>query len=116
MIFRNPRASHCVQKFPLDLYRPSSAVLASGWMMVTTSSVNWRGTRVIVSPSASTVYSDGASARPSSTSASSSRPMPSSRSDGGTGAWSSQAWITECAVTIVRSSCRSNVSSTESTR
>ena len=37
---RNPSASHCVQKFPLDLYRPSSSVFSCGLISVTTRSSN----------------------------------------------------------------------------
>ena len=40
---RKPSASHWVQKLPLDLKRPSSAVLFCGWMIATVSSVNALG-------------------------------------------------------------------------
>ena len=37
---RKPSASHCVEKLPPDLYRPSSSELSCGRVRVTTSSSN----------------------------------------------------------------------------
>ena len=35
VMWRKPSASHCVQKFPPDLYRPSNAVFSCGLMRTT---------------------------------------------------------------------------------
>ena len=53
VIRRNPSASHCVKKLPLETYRPESSVFSSGAIRVSISSVNASGTSATISLSPS---------------------------------------------------------------